>query len=100
MTEMYGHRWTASFGDSPSEKWAHFVDRADDAMLTRGLSALVKRGDDWPPSLPEFIRLCRPEKRENAAMYHCPLDRQLPKKLTDEDREKGREGIAAARKAL
>lgn len=29
--------------------------------IAHGLSACVTRDHDWPPSLPEFRHLCRPE---------------------------------------
>ena len=60
MTEMYGHRWTASFGVSAdqSHAWAATLAGLSGAQIASGLAALVERGDDWPPSAPDFRKLC------------------------------------------
>lgn len=49
--------------------------------LKRGLSECLNSGNAWPPSLPEFLAMCKPTKRENAAMYrNVP---QLPAPVSD-----------------
>lgn len=60
MTEMYGHRWTASFGVSADQDhaWAATLGGLTGAQIAKGLSELAARGDDWPPSAPEFRKLC------------------------------------------
>lgn len=60
MTEMYGHRWTASFGVSADQghAWAAALGGLSGTQIASGLAALAARGDDWPPSAPEFRRLC------------------------------------------
>ncbi len=57
---MYGHRWTASFGVSAdqSHAWAATLAGLSGAQIASGLAALVERGDDWPPSAPDFRKLC------------------------------------------
>jgi len=52
-------------------------------QIRRGLEACVTSGDAWPPSLPEFMAMCKPAKRENAAMYlNVP---QLPAPVSDKE---------------
>lgn len=60
MTEMYGHRWTGNFGMSASQDhaWAAALAGLTGAQIATGLAALAQRGDDWPPSAPEFRKLC------------------------------------------
>lgn len=60
MTEMYGHRWTASFGVSAdqSHAWAATLGGLTGQQIAEGLAALVARGDEWPPSAPDFRNLC------------------------------------------
>jgi hypothetical protein len=60
MTEMYGHRWTGSFGVSAdqSHAWAATLGGLTGAQIANGLAALVARGDEWPPSAPDFRNLC------------------------------------------
>lgn len=101
MAEIYGHKWTSAYGDSDADgTWAKGLADMSNADLKQGFLACIQRGDAWPPSLPEFRALCKPEKRENEAMYRFPPDRQLPHKLSDESRSKGRAALAAARAAI
>src|SRR5690606_28903373 len=60
MTEMYGHRWTASFGVSADQDhaWAATLGGLTGVQIAKGLAELAARGDDWPPSAPEFRKLC------------------------------------------
>jgi len=64
-----------------------------------GLAQCVKQGDPWPPSLPAFLALCKPAKRENAGMYRVSPP-MLEHKLTDEQKETARERIAAMKRGL
>ena len=61
MTRIYGHRWTSSFGDGDDGTWAMGLHDILPTEIAHGLSACVTRDHDWPPSLPEFRHLCRPE---------------------------------------
>lgn len=59
MTEIYGHKWTSSFGDSDDEgTWAAGLADLSMEQLKSGFIACVRRADPWPPSLPEFRTLC------------------------------------------
>lgn len=75
MTEMYGRRWTGSFGVSAdqSHAWAATLGGLTKEQMGIGLTALALTRDPqlrkWPPSAPEFRALC-----ENGA----PEDNGLP----------------------
>lgn len=58
MTEIFGHRWTSSFGSEPSKVWASGLAGVTGLQLADGLRKIVQRGIDWPPSLPEFRAMC------------------------------------------
>lgn len=62
MTELYGHRWTSSFGVSadPDHSWATVLGGLNKGQLANGLNALVARGAefDWPPPAHVFRSLC------------------------------------------
>ena len=103
MASIYGHKWTGTYGEQEvGDTWSVGLADLTPEEIGNGLHGCLNRRDPWPPSLPEFRALCRPpkDKRENAAMYHCPPDRQLPHKLSDDAREKGRAAIAGMRKEL
>lgn len=64
--------------------------------LKRGVMACLESGEAWPPSLPEFVALCKPKKRENEAMYqHVP---QLPAPVSS--KETARNNLASIRQLV
>lgn len=82
MTEIYGSRWTGSFGVSAdqSHAWAAALGGLTGQQIADGLTALMARDDlaspderKWPPSAPEFRALC--EKR-NPEDYGLPTEDQ------------------------
>ena len=60
MAAIYGHRWVSSFGETDQDKtWLLGLQDLEPRLLAVGLEACIKnRQDGWPPSLPEFRRLC------------------------------------------
>lgn len=64
MAEIYGRRWTGSFGVSvdQSHAWAATLGGLTGEQIAVGLNALVCAGDkqlqDWPPAAPQFRALC------------------------------------------
>ncbi|MBD8493850.1 hypothetical protein [Pseudomonas syringae] len=62
MTEMYGHRWTASFGvlPDPNHSWATVLRGLTKEQLASGLNGLVDKADefDWPPPANVFRAMC------------------------------------------
>ncbi|WP_244517189.1 hypothetical protein [Pseudomonas linyingensis] len=59
---MYGHRWTANFGEraDPEGAWANVLKGLTGQHLANGLNALVDKGEeyDWPPPANVFRALC------------------------------------------
>lgn len=63
MAEIYGHRWTSSYGDSTEADgapgtWAKGLAGVTPAQLADGLKACITSSDPWPPTLPEFRAMC------------------------------------------
>lgn len=62
MTEMYGHRWTSSYGDRVDHDsvWGKVLAGLNGNQLAAGLHELVERGAefDWPPPANVFRSLC------------------------------------------
>lgn len=63
MTEIYGHRWSATFGESTdgnsaAETWAKGLAGVTGSQLADGLKACIASSDPWPPTLPEFRAMC------------------------------------------
>lgn len=64
MAELYGRRWTGSFGVSAdqSHAWAATLGDLTGEQIAVGLNALActedKQLQDWPPAAPQFRALC------------------------------------------
>lgn len=63
MAEIYGHRWTTSYGDDANPDgaagtWAKGLAGISPAQLADGLKACIASSDPWPPTLPEFRAMC------------------------------------------
>ena len=84
MTEVYGHRWMSAWGESSNPDgsltsaavtWAQGLSRFTLDEIRQGFEKLVKNENEWPPTLPEFMALCR---EKSAAPYHRMVGPALP----------------------
>lgn len=68
MAEVYGHRWTSSFGAEPNQAWIDaLADMTTDDIRTGLVNLKSFASDDgWPPNALQFRELCRP----NASAAH------------------------------
>lgn len=58
MAQMFGVDVLArKFGDTPPDDWRHFVNRLSEHELTRGMRRLASSGKQFPPTLPEFLKM-------------------------------------------
>lgn len=62
MADVYGHRWTSSYGDNPDEgaalTWGKVLADLSPQQLAEGLAYCGKSANPWPPTLPEFRAAC------------------------------------------
>ena len=74
MAEIYGHRWTASFGEriNQDHAWASVLAGVTGQQLATGLSHLVSARLAWPPTAPEFLGFC--EARPTAESLGLPTE--------------------------
>lgn len=70
---IYGHKWVSSYGIEDDGTWAGALGRLTGVEIKRGLSACLTRAEPWPPTLVEFLHLCRPPQP-----YYGPVYRSLP----------------------
>lgn len=82
MTQMYGTRWSSSYGEIPAGgvsatmcSWARAIDRYPDEAIRWALDALDQSGREWPPARPEFIQLLK--------SYPRPQYQALPRPKPD-----------------
>src|SRR5690625_3324815 len=73
MQAMYGAKFTQQWqGIDPAilqSEWAEQLAGFSGDELSRGLQACRER--PWPPTLPEFMVLCRPPIQPEAAFYEA-----------------------------
>ncbi len=63
MAEIYGHRWTSSYGaesgqDGAAGTWAKGLAGISPEQIAFGLKACLVSAEPWPPTLPEFRAMC------------------------------------------
>jgi len=68
MSAIYGHRWTAAFGESAEDAagvlttvgdtWQRGLTGIPESLIAAGLKRSITSGDPWPPTLPEFRARC------------------------------------------
>lgn len=92
--DFYGAKWAAQYGAFPRERvkrtWAEelagFADKGD--AIAQAFNA--QKSSPFPPTLPEFLALCREAARRIGDK--APL--ALPHKLTPEEIERNRKRAA------
>lgn len=115
---MYGHKWTSSMGESAviggmlidvASTWASGLRGVSGNQIAEGLRACMNRSDTWPPSLPEFVALCKGKGANEFGLNYVPEcyrqpERKRDRLLSNDDRNARRSrlagNIAALRAAL
>jgi len=98
MAICYGHRWTSNYGSAIDENnkltdagsiWLNgLIDLSTD-QIKNGLDEMLKAGNEWPPSMPQFVKMCKSEPeawQHKTAAYreYTPKARQLTHKCNPE----------------
>lgn len=96
MQSIYGHLWSSRFANAQmlaaaKAEWATALYGCHVNDINRAIEA-CKREYDKPPTLPEFLKLCRPEAM---APYHRPGPPALP---APRNREVGLAALAELKK--
>ena len=85
MAAVYGHRWTSAYGDADDGTWLQGLADMTPEQIGHAIGRCATRDDAWPPSLPEFRRLCLPDPEElglpdeqSAYRMACHLDWSHP----------------------
>lgn len=97
MGHLYGHRWTATFGESAmfngdlsdvARTWASGLAGVTGEQIAVGLKACSESADGWPPTLPEFRAACLGKKNEAGGDKHyCPtFNGPVHERVTDRSR--------------
>lgn len=92
--DWYGAKWAAQYGAFPRERvkrsWAEELGGFDGAGVVIGKALEAQKGNPFPPTLPEFLLLCREAARRVGGSGALAL----PHKMTDEEMEINRQRAA------
>lgn len=73
MLLTYGKKFSDQWGGADTDEliayWSQELGSYTGAEMARGVAAL--EGRDWPPTLPEFKKLCRPPINSTMAYYEA-----------------------------
>jgi len=61
---IYGHKWTSVYPNSEmisvaKREWARALGRVTGEQIQLGIEGLIDSGEPWPPTIPEFITVCK-----------------------------------------
>ncbi|MBT8449126.1 MAG: hypothetical protein KJO69_05525 [Gammaproteobacteria bacterium] len=62
MLKFYGRQWEASYGHVDGHAyiaWRDALMTLQPKQIRRGLDAVIDEGNEYPPNLIKFLRLCR-----------------------------------------
>lgn len=86
FSASYGRKFADLWGGADlvavKNRWADAIQTYSMAEITAGVTACDKR--EWPPTLPEFLLLCRPEIKAESA-YHEAVE-QMQRRSTHTDK--------------
>ena len=100
FAELYGaQKCAAMWGDVTIDAmippWAHALGQFDRTVLAAAVEALPNRESAWPPTLPEFVALCREQIKRPEHMLALPVPPR-----TQEEIAAGAEQMARIRSML
>lgn len=118
LNHIYGHKFSSAYGESafndngltePARTWASGLLGVTGEQIANGLRECVNCGESWPPTLPEFVRICKGKSLNGFGLDYIPeYHRQIkqPERLLSSDarnehRKKiGKEGVKGLRDAI
>jgi hypothetical protein len=78
LAGCFGEGLSRKFGDDPPAEWRSVIAELNDYQLAQGMRRLKHSGKPHPPSLPEFVKLCRTVGHaDDVSDVRVPTDQQL-----------------------
>lgn len=72
MSEIFGTRWVATFGERASDTWRKVLAGLTPEEIARGIEHCATRYvGEWPPTPGLFVRFCRPALDYDGAFLHA-----------------------------
>lgn len=69
MAAIYPYRWLGQFADIAAmtvarDEWLKALQGFEESSIERGLAHLRIKGGQFPPNIPEFVKMCIPKPEE------------------------------------
>lgn len=64
--------WVRRYGEDPSAEWSQALRHKTVRQIATGVQACIDAALEFPPTLPQFKKLCREEDSWPAASYSSP----------------------------
>ena len=86
MAGMFGRKWSSAYGDEvdPDNIWAKVLAGLSQKDINRGIKQVGESGMEWPPTAPEFRKLCVTMTREELDQLMENNQIALPKPASKE----------------
>lgn len=81
FSHIYGYKFTATFGESAikdnhltetAETWGVGLRELSGEQIAIGLRECVNCGEAWPPTLPEFVKMCKGDSVNDLGLNYKP----------------------------
>ena len=110
MGHIFGHKFTSAYGEmaydgnnltEAARTWASGLRGLTGEQIANGLRECVNCGASWPPTLPEFVKMCKGEGENEFGLnyvpeYHREENRVKPEnRLSSTERDKHRKEVSA-----
>ena len=94
LGHIYGHKFTSTYGETAydncelteaAKTWASGLRGLTGEQIANGLRECVDCGEAWPPTLPEFVKMCKGSSLNGFGLDYVPeCYREAP--IVDESR--------------
>jgi len=81
FNHIYGHKFASSYGESAinakgltetAKTWASGLRGVTGEQIASGLRKCINCGESWPPTLPEFVLMCKGKEANEFGLDYIP----------------------------
>ena len=82
MSQIYGSKWVSNYGEVPTQPWINLINNMPHEKIAHGLNEIIKEGDNWPPSLSKFNRMCQSMRSPHKALNSPTKQQRLAQRAS------------------
>lgn len=109
MIHLYAHKFSSVYGESAvyddnslteaARTWASGLRELTGEQIANGLRECIDCGASWPPTLPEFVKMCKGKSENEFGLDYIPecyRQEKRPERLIESDaaKEKHRDAFS------